>query len=60
VITETEIDRAIAILENPAASSLSKWHARIIVNDYVKQENQTLEWLNDCYRCCRHHAVGPA
>lgn len=49
MISEEEIDAAIAILEDPKAGAFRKEMAAWIAEAYVRQEERTLDWMHQCY-----------
>ena len=59
VITDDEVDAAVRILEDPMAGPFRKQVAREFCDAWLRQEQQTLEWMRRCYRH-RHRPSEPA
>jgi hypothetical protein len=60
MITEDEIDQAVAVIEDPTATPLAKRLAEKLVDAWIRQENQTMEFLDLMYRGCRDRLIGSA
>ena len=53
MISDEKVDAAVRILEDPMAGPYRKQIAREFVDAWLRQEQQTLEWMCHCYR--RHY-----
>jgi hypothetical protein len=58
MITENEVDEAVAVIEDPAAAPLAKRLAKRLIDAWIRQENQTMEWLCLMHRACRDRTIG--